>query len=240
MLHTVLILVLILSSSEVAFPQLGKLLDKAKKAVSGSAPLTAEEVASGLKEALTNGVSKGSDLTSKVDGYFKNPEIKIPFPPDVKKVETRLRQMGLGGEVDKFVLSLNRGAEDAAKEAKPIFVAAIKQMTIDDAFYILKGEPDAATQFLKKTTTSQLKEKFKPVVQKSLDKVSATQYYGDLVGTYNKIPLVQKVNPDLNEYATDLAIQGLFIMIAKEEKNIRQDPLARTSDLLKRVFGGTK
>ena len=99
---------------------------------------------------------------------------------------------------------------------------------------------DAATQFLKKTTTSQLKEKFKPVVQKSLDKVSATQYYGDLVGTYNKIPLVQKVNPDLNEYATDLAIQGLFIMIAKEEKNIRQDPLARTSDLLKRVFGSQK
>jgi hypothetical protein len=240
MIRTVLIVVLILSSCEVAFPQLGKLLDKAKKAVSGNTPLTADEVAAGLKEALTNGVSKGSDLTSKVDGYFKNPEIKIPFPPDVKKVETRLRQMGLGGEVDKFVLSLNRGAEDAAKEAKPIFVAAIKQMTIDDAFSILKGEPDAATQFLKKTTTSQLKEKFKPVVQKSLDKVSATQYYGDLVGTYNKIPLVQKVNPDLNEYATDLAIQGLFIMIAKEEKNIRQDPLARTSDLLKRVFGGAK
>jgi hypothetical protein len=240
MIRTVVIVVLILCKSEVGFPQLGKILDKAKKAVKGSAPLTAEEVAAGLKEALTNGISKGSDLTSKVDGYFKNPEIKIPFPPDVKKVETRLRQMGLGGEVDKFVLSLNRGAEDAAKEAKPIFVAAIKQMTIDDAFSILKGEPDAATQFLKKTTTSQLKEKFKPVVQKSLDKVSATQYYGDLVGTYNKIPLVQKVNPDLNEYATDLAIQGLFIMIAKEEKNIRQDPLARTSDLLKRVFGSTK
>lgn len=235
-----LIIVMVLFSSVVAFPQLGKMLDKAKKAVSGNKALSAEEVAQGLKEALTNGISKGSDLTSKVDGYFKNPEIKIPFPPDVKKVETRLRQMGLGGEVDKFVLSLNRGAEDAAKEAKPIFVAAIKQMTIDDAFSILKGEPDAATQFLKKTTTAQLKEKFKPVVQKSLDKVSATQYYGDLVGTYNKIPLVQKVNPDLNEYATDMAIQGLFIMIAKEEKNIRQDPLARTSDLLKRVFGSTK
>src|SRR6187551_3536807 len=145
--------------------------------------------------------------------------------------------MGLGGEVDRFVMTLNRGAEEAAKEAKPIFISAIKQMTIDDAFGILKGEPDAATQFLKRTTTSQLKEKFKPVVQSSLDKVSATKYYGDLINTYNKIPLVQKVNPDLNEYATDMAIQGLFIMIAKEEKNIRQDPLARTSDLLKRVFG---
>ena len=240
MLRIGLIILIILFSNAEAFPQLGKLLDKAKKAVGGSQPLTAEEVAQGLKEALTNGISKGADLTSKTDGYFKNPEIKIPFPPDVKKVEDRLRQMGMGGQVDKFVLSLNRGAEDAAKEAKPIFVAAIKQMTIDDAFSILKGEPDAATQFLKRTTTAQLKEKFKPVVQKSLDKVSATQYYGDLVGTYNKIPLVQKVNPDLNEYATDLAIQGLFIMIAKEEKNIRQDPLARTSDLLKKVFGSQK
>ena len=235
-----LVVIVVLLSNTIAFPQLGKLLDKAKKAVNGSQPLTAEEVAQGLKEALTNGISKGSDLTSQLDGYFKNPEIKIPFPPDVKKVDDRLRQMGLGGEVDKFVLSLNRGAEDAAKEAKPIFIAAIKQMTIDDAFSILKGQPDAATQFLKKTTTSQLKVKFKPVVQTSLDKVSATKYYSDLVGTYNKIPLVQKVNPDLNEYATDMAIQGLFIMIAKEEKNIRQDPLARTSELLKRVFGNTK
>ncbi len=234
------VVIIVLLSNTIAFSQLGKLLDKAKKVVNGSQPLSAEEVAQGLKEALTNGISKGSDLTSQLDGYFKNPEIKIPFPPDVKKVEDRLRQLGLGGEVDKFVLSLNRGAEDAAKEAKPIFIAAIKQMTIDDAFSILKGQPDAATQFLKKTTTSQLKVKFKPVVQNSLDKVSATKYYGDLVGTYNKIPLVQKVNPDLNEYATDMAIQGLFIMIAKEEKNIRQDPLARTSDLLKRVFGATK
>lgn len=231
-----LIILLIALSATAAFPQFNKLLDQAKKVVSGQ-PLTADEVAQGLKEALTNGISKGSDLVSKADGYFKNPEIKIPFPPDVKRVEDKLRQIGMGGEVDKFVLSLNRGAEDAAKEAKPIFVNAIKQMTIDDAFGILKGQPDAATQFLKRTTTAQLKEKFKPVVQNSLDKVNATRYYGDLVGTYNKIPFVEKVNPDLNEYATDMAIKGLFTMIAKEEKNIRQDPLARTSDLLKRVFG---
>ena len=231
-----LVVLLIILSAPIAFPQFDKLLDKAKKVVSGQ-PLSAQEVAEGLKEALTNGISKGSDLVSKADGYFKNPEIKIPFPPDVKKVENRLRQIGMGSEVDKFVLSLNRGAEDAAKEAKPIFVAAIKQMTIDDAFGILKGQPDAATQFLKRTTSAQLKEKFKPIVQASLDRVSATAYYGDIVNTYNKIPLVEKVNPDLNEYATDKAIQGLFIMIAKEEKNIRQDPLARTSDLLKKVFG---
>lgn len=203
-------------------------------------PLTSAEVAEGLKEALINGISKGADLTSQLDGYYKNPEIKIPFPPDVKKVEDRLRQLGLGNKVDEFVMTLNRGAEDAAKEAKPIFISAIKQMSIDDAFGILKGQPDAATQFLKRTTSSQLKEKFKPVIQNSLSKVSATKYYGDLVNTYNKIPLVEKVNPNLDDYATDLAISGLFNMIAKEEKNIRENPMARTTDLLKRVFGAPK
>ena len=211
-------------------------LKKLKKTLEGES-LSTEEVAQGLKEALTNGVSKGSDLVSKVDGYFKNPEIKIPFPPEVKQVETTLRQMGLGNEVDRFVLTLNRGAEDAAKEAKPIFIEAVRQMTIQDAWAILRGEKDAATQYLKKTTSAQLKEKFKPVIQQSLNKVNATKYHGDLVNTYNKIPLVQKVNPNLDEYATDEAIKGLFVMIAKEEKNIRENPVARTTELLKKVFG---
>src|SRR5688572_3645525 len=211
-------------------------LKKLQKALEGES-LSTEEVASGLKEALTNGVSKGSDLVSQADGYFKNPEIKIPFPSEVKQVEAKLRQIGMGSEVDKFILTLNRAAEDAAKEAKPIFVQAVKQMTIQDAWAILKGEQDAATQYLKKTTSPLLKEKFRPVIQNSLEKVNATKYYGDLVNTYNKIPLVQKVNPDLNEYATEKAMEGLFIMIAKEEKNIRANPLARTSELLKKVFG---
>lgn len=144
--------------------QINQALSDANKAIGGSKPLTANEVGEGLKEALIVGISKGSDLVSITDGYFKNPEIKIPFPPDVKKVEDRLRQIGLGGEVDKFIMTLNRGAEDAAKEAKPIFIAAIKQMTIDDAWAILKGEPDAATQYLKRTTSPQLKEKFSPVI----------------------------------------------------------------------------
>ena len=134
-------------------------------------------------------------------------------------------------------MTLNRGAEDAAKEAKPIFISAIRSMTIQDAWGILKGEQDAATQYLKRTTSAQLKEKFSPVIQNSLDKVNATKYYGDLVGTYNKIPFVDKVNPDLNDYATDKAIEGLFVMVANEEKDIRQNPMARTTDLLKRVFG---
>lgn len=217
--------------------QINQAISDANKMMNGDKPLTTDEVVAGLKEALTNGISKGADQVSQLDGYFKNPEIKIPFPPDVKKVEDRLRQIGLGGEVDKFVMTLNRGAEDAAREAKPIFIAAIKQMTIDDAWAILKGEPDAATQYLKRTTSPQLKEKFKPVIQTSLDKVNATKYYSEIINRYNSIPLVQKVNPDLNEYATDLAMQGLFTMIAKEEKNIRQDPVARTTELLKRVFG---
>jgi len=219
--------------SEGAVAQLN--LNKLKKTLSGES-LTTEEIGEGLKEALTNGVSKGSDLVSQLDGYYKNPEIKIPFPPEVKQVESRLRQIGLGSEVDKFIESLNRGAEDAAKEAKPIFVSAIKQMTIQDAWAILKGEQDAATQYLNRTTSPLLKEKFKPVIQNSLNKVNATKYYSDLVNTYNKIPLVQKVNPNLDDYATEKAIQGLFVMIAKEEKNIRANPGARTTELLKKVF----
>jgi hypothetical protein len=210
-------------------------LNKLKKAVTGES-LTTEQVGEGLKEALTKGVSKGSDLVSQVDGYFKNAEIKIPFPPEAKRVEEKLRQMGLGSKVDEFILTLNRGAEDAAKEAKPIFVSAIKQMTIQDAWGILRGEQNAATQYLKRTTTAQLTEKFKPVIQNSLNKVNATKYYSDLVNTYNKIPMVQKANPNLDDYATEKAIDGLFVMVAKEEKNIRENPGARTSDLLKKVF----
>lgn len=217
--------------------QLNQAMKDAGTVMNGNKPLTTAEVAEGLKEALINGISKGSDMVSQLDGYFKNPEIKIPFPPDVKKVEDRLRQLGLGNEVDKFVLTLNRGAEDAAKEAKPIFIAAIKQMTIEDAWAILRGNPDAATQYLMRTTSPLLKEKFSPVIQNSLDKVNATKYYGEIISRYNSIPLVQKVNPDLNDYATDLAMQGLFTMIAKEEKNIRENPVARTTELLKRVFG---
>lgn len=208
-----------------------------KVAGSQQQALTTAEVADGLKEALIKGISNGSDLVSQLDGYFKNPEIKIPFPPEVKKVEDKLRQVGLGNEVDKFVLTLNRGAEDAAKEAKPIFITAIKSMTIQDAWGILRGQPDAATQYLKRTTSTQLKEKFKPVIQNSLNKVNATKYYGDIVTQYNKIPFTDDVNPNLDDYATDRAIEGLFTMIAKEEKNIRQDPVARTTELLKKVFG---
>jgi Protein of unknown function (DUF4197) len=217
--------------------QINQAISDANKMLGSEQPLTTAEVGDGLKEALIKGISNGSDLVSQLDGYFKNPEIKIPFPPEVKKVEDRLRQLGLGNEVDRFVMTLNRGAEDAAKEAKPIFISAIRQMTIEDAWSILKGQPDAATDYLRRTTSTQLREKFKPVVQNSLTKVNATKYYGEVVTRYNQIPLVEKVNPDLVGYATDKAIDGLFLMIAKEEKAIRENPLERTTELLKKVFG---
>jgi hypothetical protein len=238
MKRSAFVLVLMLTACTSA--QINQTIGEVNKTIGSDAPLTSDEVANGLKEALIKGISNGSDLASQVDGYFKNPQIKIPFPPDVKKVEDKLRQIGLGSEVDKFVMTLNRGAEDAAKEAKPIFIAAIRQMTIQDAFGILRGETDAATQYLKRTTSPLLKEKFKPVIQNSLSKVNATKYYSDIVNKYNSIPLVQKVNPNLDDYATDMAIQGLFVMIAKEEQEIRANPAARTTELLRRVFGSQK
>lgn len=217
--------------------QINQALTEASKSLEGAPQLTTAEVGDGLREALIKGVSNGTAQLSATDGYFKNPQIKIPFPPDVKNVEDKLRQIGMGNDVDRFVMTLNRGAEDAAAQAKPIFIDAVTKMTIDDAWTILKGQPDAATQYLKRTTSTSLKAKFKPVIQNSLDKVSATKYYGDIVTTYNRIPFVDKVNPDLNEYATDLAMQGLFAMIANEEKKIRDNPVERTTDLLKKVFG---
>ncbi len=198
--------------------------------------LTEKEAGDGIKEALIQGTNEGVTLLSAVDGYFGNPEIKIPFPPDANMVESRLRAVGLGSEIDKAILSINRAAEDAAKEAKPIFVSAIGGMSISDAIGIVKGADNAATQYLRKTTSVELTSKFKPVIKTSLDKVNATKYWTDLINTYNKIPMVQKMNPDLAAYVTDQAITGLFIMIAKEELKIRKDPVARTTELLKKVF----
>jgi hypothetical protein len=201
-----------------------------------TAGFSEKEAVDGIKEALIQGTNEGVSLLSALDGYFGNPEIKIPFPPDASMVESRLRAIGLGSEVDKAILSINRAAEDAAKEAKPIFVSAITGMSISDAIGIVKGNDNAATQYLRKSTSTELAAKFKPVIKKSLDKVNATKYWTDLINTYNKIPMVQKMNPDLAAYVTDQAITGLFIMIAKEELKIRKDPVARTTELLKKVF----
>ncbi|RIJ42801.1 DUF4197 domain-containing protein [Pontibacter oryzae] len=198
--------------------------------------LTQNEVAAGLKQALEVGISNGAGQASQTNGYFGNPLIKIPFPEDVQRVENTLRQVGLGSQVDKFILTLNRGAEDAAKSAVPIFVSAIKQMTIQDAWAILRGEKDAATNFLKRTTSQQLYTAFNPIMVQSLEKTNATRYYTDIVNQYNKIPMVQKVNPDLDDYATQKAIDGLFKLVAQEELKIRENPWARTTELLRKVF----
>lgn len=200
-------------------------------------PLSEEEVGRGLKEALTIGIEKGVDRVSKPDGFFRDMAIKILMPDEAKKVEEKLRAMGQDKLVDDAIESMNRAAEDAANGAKDIFVTAIKQMTITDAMNILKGEKDAATQYLNRTTRQSLFDKFKPVIKNSLDKVGATKHWATLFNTYNKLPMVSKVNPDLEEFVTNKAIDGLFVQIAKEEREIRDNPGARVSDLLKRVFG---
>lgn len=204
---------------------------------SGDNPVTENEIIQGLKQALEIGVSKGAATVSKEDGFFGNSLIKIPFPPEAQKVEDKLRNIpGMDKAMDKFVLSLNRGAELAAKSAKSIFIGAIRQMTITDAMNILKGEPNAATNFLKRATTAQLTKSFTPVVDKSLNQVKATKYWDDVVTPYNKLPFTQKVNPDLTGFVTERAIDGLFLMVEKEEAKIRKDPLKRTTEILKRVF----
>ena len=200
------------------------------------AGLSEEEVGKGLKEALNKGVDKGVTKLHKKDGYFKDPQIKIPLPAEAKKVESKLRSLGQGKKVDAAIESMNRAAEDAAEGAKDIFVAAIKGMTMADAMSILKGDKDAATKYLNKSTRGELTEKFEPVIKVSLDKVGATKHWKTVFSTYNKIPMVSKVNPDLEKYVTNKALDGLFIQVAKEELKIRQDPMARTSDLLKKVF----
>lgn len=201
--------------------------------------LSSEEVAQGLKQALVKGISKGAEQASQEGGYYQNPRLRIPFPEDAKRVEEKLRQIGLGNEVDKFILTLNRGAEEAAEEAKPIFIDAIRSMSIRDAWDILRGEEDAATQYLRRTTSDQLRAKFEPVISRSLDQVNATRYYNDIVSTYNRLPGVKRVNPDLVDYATERALDGLFLLVAEEEENIRKNPVARTTELLRRVFART-
>ena len=194
------------------------------------------EIGSALKQALEFGTTKSSDKLSTVDGFFANAAVRILFPPEAQKVETTLRTLGLGKLADNVILSMNRAAEDAAKQAKPIFIAAVKQMTIQDVTNILLGNQDAATQYFKRTTTSGLSSIFKPIVQNSLNKVGATKYYTDAATAYNKVPFVTKVNPDISEYVTQKAIDGIFIEIAQEELNIRRNLSARSTPLLQKVF----
>ncbi len=198
--------------------------------------LTTADIAAGLKQALEVGAQNSGNQLSALDGFFKNAAIKILLPQEAQKVEKTLRDLGMGSLVDKAVLSLNRAAEDATKSAAPIFVDAIKSMTIQDALGILKGGDFAATNYLKTKTTSALTSAFKPVIQQSLDKVSATRYWSDVFNTYNKFA-TNKINPDLSGFVTDKAITGIFYQVSLEEQKIRKDPVSRVTDLLKKVFG---
>lgn len=200
--------------------------------------LTEAEAGQGIKEALGQGLVKAVLQLNKEDGFFKDAFYKILLPPDAKKIENTLRSLGFNQMVDKAILQINRGAEDAAGLAKPIFVDAIKNMTLSDAIGLVKNGDTSATHFFRTKTTAQLIAAFTPVIQSSLDKVSATKYYGDMVNKYNSFPTTfKKINPDLTGYVTERATNALFDLVSKEEKNIRENFAARTTDLLKKVFG---
>ncbi|WP_188363126.1 DUF4197 domain-containing protein [Flavobacterium orientale] len=205
------------------FPQTGGMLGNA-------------DISNGLKEALNNGIDKQVSTLTKVDGFFKNEAVKILLPDELKVVDTRLRAIGLSSLADEGLKVLNRAAEDAVKEATPIFVDAVRQMSFNDAKNILMGNQTAATSYLQNTTSNALYSKFNPVIKNSFAKVGADQVWTNIITKYNAIPLVTKVNPDLTDYTTNKAMEGVFKMIAVEEKEIRTNLNARSSDLLKRVF----
>jgi len=233
--HYILFFALFLFAFTAAEAQLdlSKLLKK--KDNSG---ISQDEAGRGIKEALSQGVTSAILNLNKPDGFFGSEIYKMLLPPDALKVEKTLRKLGMGNQVDKAILAINRGAEDAVGFAKPIFVDAIKEMTLTDALNIVRGPKDAATSYFKQKTKEKLIAAFTPSVKASLDKTDATKYYTDIITSYNKLPTTfNKVNPDLTSYVVGKAVDALFDQVAKEEANIRSNPLARTSDLLKKVFG---
>lgn len=199
--------------------------------------LTVNETTRGLVEALLVGADNSSQQASRKDGFFKNAAIKILFPPEVRKVRDAAVRVGLSPVVDRFELSMNRAAEDAAKQAKPILVSAIKRIKFKDVWNILFGGKTAATDYLREKTELQLLAKFRPIVRQSIGREEVTKHWQPLATAYNSIPFVKKVNPDLEEYVTQQTVNGLFVLIAEEERKIRENPIARVSQLLRKVFG---
>jgi hypothetical protein len=202
--------------------------------------LSNEEIVKGLKEALTIGVEKGSNKASKVNGFLNNEAIRLPFPPDAQKVKDVCLKFRLNAKVEEFEETLNKAAEEACKTAVTIFKNAVLNMSVKDGFQILKGEDNSATNYLKEQTSNDLYTLFFPEVKKAIEKVKLTSYWEPLTKKYNQTTRLsgnEPVNTDLNKYVTEKAIEGIFHLIEKEEKAIRKDPLQRTSDLLKKVFG---
>ncbi len=219
--------------------KLGGLFKKASSILgtpsSSTGSLSTGEIVSGLKEALSLGAQKSTGKLSTVDGFFKDAAVKILLPQQVQDIENKMRMFGMGKLVDNAVLSMNRAAEDASKSAAPIFLSAIKQMTVTDALNILRGTDTAATAYLRKTTTPELTTAFKPIIEESLKKVDATKYWKDLFTAYNRFSS-KPVDTDINSYVTQKALDGIFHYVAAEEINIRQNPADRVTDILKKVF----
>lgn len=207
--------------------------------VAGSTPVTEQEAAQAIRQALEQGVTKGITTLNKQDGFFNNPSYKILLPPEAGKIETTFRKMGMGPLVDRAVLAINHAAEDAVSSARPIFVTAITEMSVTDAMNIIRGPSDAATQYFRNKTFDKLTPAFLPIIKSSLDKFSATKYYADVINAYNGFPTtINKINPDLPSYVASKTIDALFDQIAKEEQSIRTDRKERTTDALRKVFGG--
>lgn len=211
-------------------------IQKVLQQTSSGKGLTNDDIVSGLKEALNTGTSASTNKLSAMDGFLKDAAVKILLPPEAQKVEKTLRAIGMGKLVDNAITSLNRSAEDASKKAAPIFLSAIKRMSITDALGILRGADTSATSYLRRSTTAQLAEAFRPVIDASLAKTNATKYWADMFTAYNKVAL-KPVNTDLTGYVTDKAMSGIFYYVGQEEKNIRKDPAAYASSIIKKVFG---
>ena len=213
----------------------GGLLGGSSSSSSGS--MTNELAAKGLKEALSLGTTTATNKLGALDGFLGNALVKILLPPEAKKLESTLRSIGMGHVCDQVITSLNRSAEGAVVEAAPIFMAAITQMTISDAIQILTGGPNSATDYLKRTSGQALMQKMEPIIQSNLDRTQATQYWSQAMTAYNQVPFVQKINPNLNQYVTQKAADGIFLMVAQEEQKIRTNPAERIGSVLQDVFG---
>ena len=215
----------------------GDFLKDVQKALSGEESITEADIIQGLKEALHIGTDKAIKGVSKINGFYKNQKIKIPLPGSVQKVEKLLRAAGYGAKVEAFELSMNRAAEKAAPKAKSLFWDAIKGMSFSDAKTILKGRDNEATLYFEDKTSDKLQAIFKPIINKTMSQVGVTHAFQDLNAKLSKIPFAERVSFDLDQYVTEGALNGLFLMLAEEEAKIRRDPAARVTDLLKRVFG---
>ncbi|MFC1868186.1 DUF4197 domain-containing protein [Thermodesulfobacteriota bacterium] len=232
-----LMLALVISTNARAQFQFGDILKGAQKALGIGGGLSESKIVDGLKEALQIGTGNAVQTVSQVGGYYNNSTIKIPLPKSIQKVEKLVRAVGFGKQVDEFELSMNQAAEKAAPEAKSLFWDAIKQISFSDARKILDGRENEATLYFKEKTHGRLSEIFKPIIHNVMSKVGVTQSYQQLEAKVADIPFTDNLNLDLDQYVTERSLDGLFLMLAEEERKIRQDPAARVTDLLKQVFG---